>query len=72
MIMIIIIIIIIVIINPHNNIRQFHLLKSSKFSQSKKSFFLYYRQNLLNITMNFISIHASLKGNYRSILKKTI
>ena len=36
----------------------------------KKSFFLYYRQNLINITITIISIHASLKGNYKSILKK--
>ena len=34
-IMIIIIIIIINFIAPHNNIRQFHLLKSSKFSLSQ-------------------------------------
>ena len=36
----------------------------------KKSFFLYYRQNLINVTITLISIHASLKGNYKSILKK--
>ena len=28
------------------------------------------RQNLINITITIISIHASLKGNYKSILKK--
>ena len=71
---IIIIIIIIIIMNfiaPHDSIRQFRLLKSNKFSLShKKSFFLYYRQNLINITITIISIHASLKGNYKSILKK--
>ena len=75
----IIIIIIIIIINfyaPHNSIKQFHLLKSSKFSLSHRlfikniKFFLYCRQNLINIKVTIISIHASLKSNYKSILRK--
>ena len=76
---IIIIIIIIIIINfyaPHNSIKQFHLLNSSKFSLSHRlfikniKFFLYYKQNLINIKVTIISIHASLKSNYKSILRK--
>ena len=50
------------------------LLVMGSWSQiiHKKSFFLYYRQNLINIAIAFISIHASLKGNYKSILKNHI
>ena len=66
----IIIIIIINFIAPYNDIRQFQQIQSVTRLFIKKSFFLYYRQNLINITITFISIHVSLKGNYKSIFKK--
>ena len=66
--MIIIIMIITIIIITNDKIQQ---IQSVTLIIHKKSFFLYYRQNLINITITIISIHASLKGNYNSILKNT-